>query len=141
MECLLEMSQFNNIVHNKSLVRLSSNVSLVVGVLVDLHTLVVVAVANTVVDHRHSGPRIVEAIWAIAVAAVVVDSRIVAAVVDSIVAVVVDNSVVAAESRIAVVVEDSRMAVAEEGSYYNPDRKDIEPEICSNGINPIEDRK
>lgn len=135
------MSQFNNIVHNKSSARLSSNVSLVV-VLVDPHTLVVVAVANTVVDHRHSAPSIVEAIAVadsrtVAVVAVaVVDSRIVAAVVaDSRIAAVV------ADGRIAAVVEDSSMAVAEESSYYNPDKRDIVPEICSNGLNPIEEIK
>lgn len=136
------MSQFNNIVHNKSSARLSSNVSLVVVVLVDPHTLVVVAVANTVVDHRHSAPSIVEAIAVadsrtVAVAVVaVVDSRIVAAVVaDSRIAAVV------ADGRIAAVVEDSSMAVAEESSYYNPDKRDIVPEICSNGLNPIEEMK
>lgn len=136
------MSQFNNIVHNKSSARLSSNVSLVVVVLVDPHTLVVVAVANTVVDHRHSAPSIVEAIAVadsrtVAVAVVaVVDSRIVAAAVaDSRIAAVV------ADGRIAAVVEDSSMAVAEESSYYNPDKRDIVPEICSNGLNPIEEMK
>lgn len=119
-KCLLEMFQFNNIVHNKSSVRLSSNVSLaMVGVSMDLRTLVVVAVANTVVDRRHSAPNIAAAIAvvdsSIAVVVAVADSRTAVAVGDSRMAVAV------ADSRIVVAVEDRRTAAAaaaEESSYY-----------------------
>ena len=100
----------------------------------DLRRHVVVAVANTVVVHRHSAqPNTVEAISL--VAAAVVDSRMAAVVVDNrTAAVAVADSRIVADSKIAVVaVEDKRIAVVEsmieEKNCYSPDRIDIVPEI------------